>query len=98
MAARRIKPHRVDTARVERMSKESREALGRRIREKREALGLSQEAIGAMVRKGQGYISRIERGEFNSRIDTIAAVAEALGLDMAISLPDRAGATKPKGG
>jgi transcriptional regulator with XRE-family HTH domain len=71
-------------ARVDVVSEEARLALGRRIRDAREARGLA-----TLVKKNQGYISRIERGQFNLRIDTIASLAVALGMDMAITLTDQ---------
>ena len=64
------------------MSEEARLALGRRIRDAREARGLDQYGLAALVKKNQGYISRIERGQFNLRIDTIASLAVALGMDI----------------
>jgi transcriptional regulator with XRE-family HTH domain len=76
-------------SRIDVMSREARLALGHRIREAREARGLDQYGLAALVKKNQGYISRIERGQFNLRIDTIATLAAALGMDMAITLTDQ---------
>jgi transcriptional regulator with XRE-family HTH domain len=76
-------------SRVDAVSEEARLALGRRIREAREARGLDQYGLAALVNKNQGYISRIERGQFNLRIDTIATLATALGMHMTITLTDQ---------
>ena len=76
-------------ARVDVMSKEARLALGRRIRDAREGARARSVWACCAGQKNQGYISRIERGQFNLRIDTIASLAVALGMDMAITLTDQ---------
>ena len=72
---------------LERMTGSVRASFARQIKEKREALGLSQEAFGKLVGKDQGYISLVERGiKYNLRIDTMVEIAEAIGMDLTITL------------
>jgi transcriptional regulator with XRE-family HTH domain len=53
--------------------------FGQRVREKRLALGLSQEAFAHKCKLDRTYISGIERGKRNVALRNIAALAEALG-------------------
>jgi transcriptional regulator with XRE-family HTH domain len=57
-----------------------RAALGRRIRELRQAKGISQEALADLAGIHRTYMSDVERGERNISIDNIAAIASALGV------------------
>jgi len=52
---------------------------GQRIRDRREQLGLSQEALGRRIGKDVHYISKLERGiRTNITTDTLEHLAEAL--------------------
>ena len=53
--------------------------FGQRVREKRTALGLSQEAFANKCKLDRTYISGIERGKRNLALRNIAAIAKALG-------------------
>jgi transcriptional regulator with XRE-family HTH domain len=53
--------------------------FGRRVREKRVALGLSQEEFADRCGLDRTYISGIERGKRNVALRNIHAIAEALG-------------------
>jgi transcriptional regulator with XRE-family HTH domain len=53
--------------------------FGQRVREKRTALGLSQEAFADKCKLDRTYISGIERGKRNVALRNIAAIAKALG-------------------
>lgn len=55
------------------------EAFGKRLREKRTALGLSQEAFADKAQLDRTYISGIERGKRNVALRNIEAIAKALG-------------------
>ncbi len=59
-----------------------RDDLGRRIRDARLALGLTQRE--AAERSGVSYqlISQIERGAVNTTVDTVAQICEQLGLEV----------------
>ncbi len=60
-----------------------RERLGKRIRTLRKAKGLTQEGLGERANLNYKYIGEIERGEVNSSVETLAAMANA--LDISIS-------------
>lgn len=53
--------------------------FGQRVREKRTALGLSQEAFAYQCKLDRTYISGIERGKRNVALRNIDAIAKALG-------------------
>lgn len=69
--------------------------LGQRVRELRTSRGLTQEALAERVGFRASYFSQIESGTKGATIDTLAAVAAALGvtlselfLDVDQPLPD----------
>jgi transcriptional regulator with XRE-family HTH domain len=57
--------------------------FGQRVRERRTALGLSQEAFADKCKLDRTYISGIERGKRNLSLRNIEAIANALGLTIA---------------
>jgi transcriptional regulator with XRE-family HTH domain len=57
--------------------------FGQRVREKRTALGLSQEAFADRCRLDRTYISGIERGKRNLSLRNIEVIARTLGISMA---------------
>jgi transcriptional regulator with XRE-family HTH domain len=54
-------------------------ALGRAICLRREALEMSQQALGLELGKDQGWISHIENGRTNLAYGTVGRIARALG-------------------
>lgn len=56
------------------------ERFGQQVREKRKALGLSQEKFADKCGLDRTYMSGIERGKRNVSLRNIHAIAEALGL------------------
>lgn len=56
--------------------------LGRRIRARREALGLSQEKLGELADLHRNLIGMIERGETNPTTMNLQKIAKALGTTM----------------
>lgn len=56
--------------------------FGRRLREKRTELGLSQEAFAGKCGLDRTYISGIERGKRNVSLLNIGAIAIALGTSV----------------
>ena len=56
--------------------------FGLRVRELRNASGLSQEAFAANCRLDRTYISGIERGKRNLSLRNIQVIAKALGISM----------------
>lgn len=61
---------------------QARIKLGKRIREIRKQIGLSQEDLGFKSELHRTYIGSIERGEQNVSIDNISKVAKALGISI----------------
>lgn len=56
--------------------------LGRRMAELREALGLTQEAVGARAGLSSSYVSMLERGARLPHLEALDALARVLGSDM----------------
>jgi len=52
------------------------------LRERRKALGISQELLGELAGLHRTYVGGIERGERNVSIDNIERLAEALNSDV----------------
>lgn len=65
------------------MSTESKQAIriffGRKVRDLRQAKGVSQEELAALAGVHRTYIGMIERGEKNVTLLTLLRLAEALG-------------------
>lgn len=60
-----------------------RAAFGRRVREVRHGLGLSQEDLADRAGLHWTYVGGVERGERNLSLVSIARLAEGLGLSLA---------------
>ena len=60
------------------MKDQARKRLGQRIRELRQALGLSREELAEEAGIYRTYIGAVERGERNISLDNIIALARAL--------------------
>jgi transcriptional regulator with XRE-family HTH domain len=56
--------------------------FGKRVREKRAALGLSQEAFADKCKLDRTYISGIERGKRNISLRNIEVIAKTLGISI----------------
>jgi transcriptional regulator with XRE-family HTH domain len=65
------------------MTSEIGQRVGRRIKELREAAGLSQPRLGALVGKSAQTISRIENGAALPGLATLEVFARHLGVDIA---------------
>jgi len=59
-----------------------RPAIGRRVRERRERLGLSQEQLSERAGLHWTYISGVERGRRNPSLNTLARLAKALEVSL----------------
>lgn len=62
-------------------------ALGKKIRQQRKAIGLSQEALALLCKIDRSYMGRIERGEVSITIEKLFQIAECLECDPACLLP-----------
>lgn len=60
----------------------STRALGLKIRERRKALGLRQDAVAMAAGVGVMFVSRLERGKPSSEIEKVLAVLNAVGVDV----------------
>ena len=70
-------------------AQERKVKLGARVRELREAQGLSQKKFSLMIGTGQSYLSDIEAGRINVGYDLLCRIAE--GLDVKVGdLTDKA--------
>jgi transcriptional regulator with XRE-family HTH domain len=58
-----------------------RKKFGKKVRQLRRAMGLSQEELAFRAGVHRNYLGGIERGERNPALDNIAAIARALGVD-----------------
>lgn len=65
-------------------------ALGRAIREARLSRGISQEKLALLAEVDRSYVGRIERGDNNVAVLTLARLADALDLTIA-KLTQKAG-------
>lgn len=57
-----------------------RKAFGARVRESRQQIGLSQEALAHEAGLDRSYVGQVERGERNITLDNIYRLAAALGI------------------
>jgi transcriptional regulator with XRE-family HTH domain len=64
----------------------ARKVFGRNLRMRREALGVSQEALAHTANLHRTYIGSVERGERNVSIDNMERLAEAVDSTIAILL------------
>lgn len=62
--------------------------LGAAIRERRTALGMSQEAFADAIKMHRAYYSKVERGEKNLTLQTIWRVTQGLGVKPSQLLKD----------
>lgn len=58
-----------------------RKRFGQRVKELRQATGLSQEAFADRCGFARSYMSRIERGRANPSLDAVQDLADALGVE-----------------
>lgn len=64
---------------------ETRKRIGQILKDAREAKGLTVRALSSLTGIDKSQICRVEAGRLNVGIDTIAALAEALGLTLNLS-------------
>jgi HTH-type transcriptional regulator/antitoxin HipB len=64
-------------------------AFGKRIRDRRQRLGLSQTALADVVGVNRRVIGELERGKPSVQLNIALRVAEAIGLDVALLERDR---------
>ncbi|MEX0782959.1 MAG: helix-turn-helix transcriptional regulator [Dehalococcoidia bacterium] len=64
--------------------------LGRRVRELRQARGLSQRQLAVLIGTSQPAIARLEMGGTNPRMNTLARLSAALGAELVVALREPA--------
>jgi transcriptional regulator with XRE-family HTH domain len=64
------------------MKIENTAQLGKHLRERREALGISQGDLASIAGIDQANLSRLERGATGATLDTCLRLCAALGLDL----------------
>ena len=62
--------------------------FGRRLREVRTRVGISQEKLAELAGLHRTYVSSVERGQRNISLFNIENLAHALGVKMAELMPD----------
>ncbi|CAN7224786.1 helix-turn-helix domain-containing protein [Pararhizobium sp. LjRoot238] len=61
---------------------EVKKRFGKAVKEKRNAIGISQEELAMRIGADQAYISRIEAGQMNVTIETAEQIANVLQVDV----------------
>ena len=61
--------------------------FGTKLRDKRKALGISQDKLALLAEIDRSYAGRIERGEVNITLEKAYQLAEVLGCDVRTLLP-----------
>lgn len=69
-------------------SAERKRALGRRVRELREACGYTQEELAEAAQMHRTYVGSVERGERNVSLLNLHALADALGVPVSELVSD----------
>lgn len=62
------------------------EVIGKRIRDRRKRLGVSQQTLSQLAGVGINTLLAIERGEGNPQLSTLLSILDALGLQLDIHL------------
>lgn len=68
------------SATVARVTSELQKIVGRRLREQRESLGLSQEAMAERLGYHRTFLGSVERGERNLTLASVEQLATSLGV------------------
>jgi transcriptional regulator with XRE-family HTH domain len=73
----------------ESMNKEQeRKRIGGKIADLRKARGMTQQQLADMAGLAQQNLARVETGRYSSRLDTLAAIADALGCQIDFIIKD----------
>ena len=75
-------------ARTQATMQKGRQAIGERIRRYRKSSGLTQAALANQARVGRVTVARIENASHAPTLETLSALAGALGIDVAAILAD----------
>ena len=72
-----------------------RKRFGQRVKELRQATGLSQEAFADRCGFARSYMSRVERGKANPSLDAVQVLADALDVHVAKLFEEDSGSNMP---
>lgn len=73
-----------------RAAKERRQAIGQRVRDCRNALGLTQDAVAERADLAEATLRAVEAGRRGPSVDSITAIANALGVPVSTFFADDA--------
>ena len=79
---------------TEEQKQQTRERIGQRIAQLRKLAGMSQEQLSERAGLQRTHVSRIEAGKYAVTLETIQAIAEALGMTVDIIDPRLEGLDK----
>ena len=79
---------------TEEQKQQTRERIGQRIAQLRKLAGMSQEQLSELAGLQRTHVSRIEAGKYAVTLETIQAIAEALGMTVDIIDPRLEGLDK----
>lgn len=68
-------------------TKEIRILFGKTVRNERRRQGITQQVFAVMIGSSQTYVSALESGEYNVKIDMIYKIAAALGMSAQDLIP-----------
>lgn len=71
-------------------------AMGKRLRDRRNEIGLTQEALAESAGISMSFVGHIERGEKQASVDTVVALAQCLNVSLDFLLMGRKGFCKPE--
>jgi transcriptional regulator with XRE-family HTH domain len=57
--------------------------VGRRVKQRREELGLNQDEVAQRIGRTRSYVSRLENGKSGSKLEDVLAIIEVLGMRLA---------------
>lgn len=66
------------------ITRKAREDIGRMIKEAREAKGWTLRYLAKLTGIAFNHIGRIEQGKYNVTLDTLALIADALGMEIGL--------------
>ncbi|MBR3058108.1 MAG: helix-turn-helix transcriptional regulator [Clostridiales bacterium] len=77
------------------MGKELNADVGRRVRLARDAAGLTQEKLAALIEVSVQFVSDFERGKVGASVETIVGISRALHVSCDYLLLGKEDSTKP---
>ena len=79
-----MEPNKKKVTMTDEQKQETRDRIGQRIAQLRKLAGMSQEQLSERAGLQRTHVSRIEAGKYAVTLETIQAIAEALGMTVDI--------------